>query len=389
MLDFIFYTPTKVFFGKDKESDVGEIIASYGYKTIMMQYGKNSIKKSGLYDRVMQSLNKHNIKVVEMGGVEPNPKLSFVREAVKKAQENNAEMILAVGGGSVLDSSKATAVAVGSDCDIWDVITGKIVPKKALPVGAILTISAAGSEMSSSAVITNTELNMKRGFNSDLNRCEFAILNPELTRSVGPYQTACGVVDIMAHTMERYFTVCEPTDVTDRISESILKAVIEGAKVLIDDPENYEARANVMWASSLSHNGLTACGRINALPVHQLEHGLSGEFDHISHGAGLAVLFPAWMRFSYKENPSRFAQFARRVFGVTDDDDLSASVKGIEKLEEFFKTINMPLKLREFEISEDSLTKIAELTTFNKTRTIKSYIELDYDNVLKILESCY
>lgn len=389
MQDFIYYAPTKVYFGKDKENEVGKIVADLGYKKIMMQYGRDSIKKSGLYDRVMASLTASGIEVVEMGGVEPNPKLSFVREAVKVAKENKVEMILAVGGGSVLDSSKVTAAGAKNDCDVWDFILRKGTPADALPVGCILTIAAAGSEMSSSSVITNTETNMKRGYNTDFNRCKFAICNPELTYTVSKYQTSCGVVDIMAHTMERYFTVCEPTDLTDRIGESVLKSVIKAGKTLMTNPCDYDARANMMWASSISHNDLTGCGRQNLLPVHQLEHGLSGEFDHISHGAGLAVLFPAWARYVYKTAPQRFAQFARRVWDVEEANDEKAALMGIEKMEEFFSLIEMPLKLREFGIDKNSIDKIAELTTFGKTRTIGTYIELDYDKVKEILESCF
>jgi alcohol dehydrogenase YqhD (iron-dependent ADH family) len=389
MNDFVYYAPTKVYFGRDKHKEIGDIISEYGYKTIMMQYGKDSIKKSGLYDQIMESLENNGIKVIEMGGVEPNPKLSFVRDAVRIARENNVEMILAVGGGSVLDSSKATAAGVSNNCDVWDFITRKATPKNALPVGCILTIAAAGSEMSSSAVLTNTEINMKRGFNSDLNRCKFAVCNPELTYTVSKYQTSCGIVDIMAHTMERYFSVGESVDVTDRLAESILKSVIASGKVLMNNPMDYDARANIMWASSLSHNDLTGCGRETVLAVHQIEHGLSGEFDHISHGAGLAVLFPAWARFVYKKNPARFAQFARRVWDVDEADDIKAAILGIEEMERFFESIEMPLRLREFGIEKSSIDKIADLSTFGKQRTVKSYIELDYENIKKILDSCY
>ena len=388
MLNFTYYTPTKVHFGKDTHKDVGKIIKEYGFKTIMMQYGQSSIKKSGLYDEVMQSLSENGIKVIEMGGVEPNPKLSFVREAIQVARENNVEMILAVGGGSVLDSSKYTATGAKYDGDVWDFPTRKATPKDAIPVGCILTISAAGSEMSSSAVITNMEFNMKRGYNSDFNRCLFAICNPELTYSVSEYQTSCGIVDIMAHTMERYFTVCAPTDLTDRICESVLKSVINAGKVLMNDPRDYEARATMMWASSLSHNDLTGCGRENALAVHQFEHALSGEYDHIAHGAGLAVLFPAWGRFIYKYNIPRFAQFARRVWDITEADDEKAALMGIESMENFFREIKMPLTLREFNIPESS-ERLADLCTFGKQRTVKSYTDLDYDKIKEIFESCY
>lgn len=389
MLDFTYYAPTKVYFGRDKQKEVGEIVKGYGFTKIMMQYGKNSIKKSGLYDQVMASLKESGIEVVEMGGVEPNPKITFVREAVKIAREEKVQMILAVGGGSVIDSCKYTAAGAAGDCDPWDFPTRKSTVTKALPVGCILTLSAAGSEMSSSAVITNLELNMKRGYNSDFNRCLFAVCNPELTYSVNEYQTACGIVDIMAHTMERYFSVCDPTDLTDRISESLLKAVADAGKVLMEDPCNYEARATVMWASSLSHNDLTGCGRENFLAVHQLEHALSGEYDRIAHGAGLAVLFPAWARYVYKYNISRFAQFARRVWDVTEEDDEKAAAEGIEKMAEYFVSLKMPAKLRDFDVEEGCEARLAELCTFGKQRAVKSYIQMDYDHIKAIFESCY
>lgn len=388
MLNFTYYAPTKVHFGKDTHKEVGKIIREYGFKTIMMQYGQSSIKKSGLYDEVMQSLTQNGIKVIEMGGVEPNPKLSFVKEAIKVAKENSVEMILAVGGGSVLDSSKYTATGAKYDGDVWDFPTRKATPKDGLPVGCILTISAAGSEMSSSAVITNMELNMKRGYNSDFNRCLFAICNPELTYSVSQYQTSCGIVDIMAHTMERYFTPCPPTDLTDRICESVLKAIINAGKTLMENPRDYDARAGVMWASSLSHNDLTGCGRENALVVHQLEHALSGEYDHIAHGAGLAVLFPAWGRYIYKHNIPRFAQFARRVWDVKEENDEKAALLGIEAMEAFFKEIKMPLSLREFDIPESS-ERLSDLCTFGKQRTVKSYVDMDYVKIKEIFKSCY
>lgn len=388
MRDFIYYAPTKVFFGKDKHKEVGKIISEYGYKNIMLQYGQGSIKKSGLYDDVMASLGEYGINVVEMGGVEPNPKLSFVRDAIKVAKENKVEMILAVGGGSVLDSSKYTASGVCADCDPWEFPTQKTKVTDALPVGCILTIAAAGSEMSSSAVITNMEINMKRGYNSDFNRCKFAIMNPELTYSVSPYQTACGVVDIMAHTMERYFMPIEPTDLTDRIAESVMKATVTAGRTLMENPEDYEARANMMWASSLSHNDLTGCGRQNALPVHQLEHALSGEFDHIAHGAGLAVLFPAWAKYVYKYNIPRFAQFARRVWDCDEADDETAALSGIEKMEEYYKSIGMPQRLQDFGLDESCVDRLSELCTFGKSRTVKSYIDMDYEVIRDIFKMC-
>lgn len=388
MQDFTYYAPTKVYFGKDKHKMVGEIIKSYGYKKIMLQYGKGSIKKTGLYDEVMGSLAQNGIEVVEMGGVEPNPKLSFVKEAIKVARETGVEMILAVGGGSVIDSSKYTAAGALYDGDVWDFPMRKAIAEKALPVGCILTIAAAGSEMSSSAVISNTELNIKRGFGSEANRCKFAICNPELTYTVSKYQTACGIVDIMAHTMERYFTVCEDTPLTDRIAEGLLKSVIEAGKILMEKPDDYDARATMMWASSLSHNDLTGCGRENALAVHQLEHALSGEYDEIAHGAGLAVLFPAWGRYIYRHNIPRFAQFARRVWDVEEKDDELAARAGLDRMEEFFALIEMPLRLKEFGLDAGCIDRLAEPCTFGKTRSVKSYVELDYNAIREIFESC-
>ena len=388
MLDFIYNTPTKVYFGKGKEKQVGEIIKSYGYKKVMMQYGKNSIKKSGLYDTVINSLKENGIEVVEFGGVEPNPKLSFVYKAIAVAKQTGVEMLLAVGGGSVIDSCKYTALGAVTENDVWDFAMGRKTPEKALPVGVILTHSAAGSEMSNSAVITNVELNMKKGCTTELNRCKFAIMNPELTCSLNEYQTACGIVDIMSHTMERYFTNCEDTALTDGIAESILKAVISAGKTLMSNPKDYNARATIMWASSLSHNGLTGCGRENYLAVHQLEHALSGEYDHVAHGAGLAVLFPAWARFIYKYNIPRFARFARQVWGVIDSNDQECAIKGIEKMAEFFKYIKMPSKLSDFGIGQENIERLAELCTYNKTRTIKNYISLGFEEVKQIFSGC-
>lgn len=389
MLDFLYHTPTKVYFGKGKHKDVGNIIREFKCKKVMFLYGKGSIKENGLYEDILTSLIDNNIEYVEFGGVEPNPKLSFVREAIVVARENSVEMILAVGGGSVIDAAKYIASGTLSDCDVWDFVTRKESPKRALPVGCILTISAAGSEMSSSAVITNEGLHMKRGFNSEFNRCKFAICNPELTYSVSKYQTACGIVDIMSHTMERYFSVCEDTDLTDRIAESVLKSVISAGRVAIDNPFDYEARATLMWASSLSHNDLTGCGRAVTLAVHQLEHALSGEYDHIAHGAGLAVLFPAWARYVLEYNIERFAQFARRVWDVDEISDEYAAKAGVEKMAEFFVSIGMPATLDEFGLNSDSCEKLAQLCTFNNARTVKSYIELDFDKIKEIFKSAF
>lgn len=389
MRNFVYYAPTKVFFGKDTHKNVGEIVKGYGFKKIMMQYGKSSIKKNGLFDEVMKSLRDNGIEVVEMGGVEPNPKLSFVRDAVAVAKKEKVEMILAVGGGSVIDSSKFTAAGAVADCDVWDFVTRKSEVREALPVGTILTISAAGSEMSANAVITNMDEKRKKGYGCDAFRCLFSILNPELTYSVSPYQTACGVVDIMTHTMERYFTPIEPTPLTDGIAESLLRTVVDSARVVVSKPDDYEARANIMWASSLSHNNLTSCGRDSFLAVHQLEHALSGVYDEVAHGAGLAVLYPAWAKYVYKKNVSRFAQFGRNVWGVQKTDDEKAAVMGIERMKEFFGFIGMPSKIRDFNIPDGMSEYFADMCTFGKTKTINSIEELDFEKIKEIFESCY
>ena len=389
MQNFTYFAPTKIIFGKDTHKNVGEIIKGYGFSKIMMQYGKGSIKKSGLYDEVIASLVESGITVVEMGGVQANPTLDFVHNAIEVARKEKVEMILAVGGGSVIDSCKSTAAGVFYQGDVWDFHSRKASPQKSLPVATILTIAAAGSEMSASAVVSNEELNMKRGFGSEHNRCLFSILNPELTFSVSKYQTACGIVDIMAHTMERYFTNVEDTLITDSIAEAILKTVIKSGKVLMENPCDYDARANVMWASSLSHNDLTGCGRQHYLAVHQLEHALSGEFTEIAHGAGLAVLFPAWAKYVYKHNVKRFAQFARNVWDVAEADDELAAAKGIEEMAKFFEFIGMPTRLRDFGISENCTEKLTNLCTFQNTRVVNSYIDLGSVEIKAIFDSCF
>lgn len=389
MQNFIYNTPTKVIFGKDTHKNVGEIIKSYGFNKIMLQYGKGSIKKSGLYDDIVVSLKANGVEFVEVGGVEPNPKLDFVRRAVEIAKKEKVQMILAVGGGSALDSSKYTAIGAFHDQDVWELVMSPTLLKGALATAVVLTHSAAGSEMSNSAVVTNMELNMKKGISTEFNRCLFAICNPELTYSVSPYQTACGVVDMMTHTIERYFTNLPDTPLTDSIAEALLRNVVSAGSVAVKNPTDYDARATLMWASSLAHNGLTACGRENYLVVHQIEHAVSGEFDHVAHGAGLAVLFPAWAKYVYKLAPKRFAQFARNVWGVNEEDDILASEKGIKAMADYFASIGMPTRLRDFNIPKESIPRLADLCTYGQTRTVKSYIPLGYKEVIDILELCY
>ncbi len=388
MNNFIFNTPTKIYFGKGEYKKVGIVLKEYGCKKLMIQYGKSSVKESGLLDEICASLKDADIDYIEMGGVEPNPKLSFIRKATAIAIEESVDFILALGGGSVIDSSKYTSLSAYNSCDAWDFISGKVTPKGAIPLAVILTISAAGSEMSSSAVLTNEELNVKKGFTTEFNRPTLSFLSPELTFSVKPYQTACGIVDIMSHTIERYFTCVEDTSLTDGIAESLLRTVIESGKKVMENPCDYNSRANIMWASSLSHNGLTGAGRENYLAVHQLEHALSGIFDSVAHGAGLAVLTPAWAKYVYKKNVKRFAKFSRNVWGVDEIDDEKASVIGISKMQEFFKDLGLETKLSQFGVKEKDIEALALNCTRNKTITVKSYITLGFNEIQDIFRLC-
>lgn len=388
MEQFSFYTPTKVIFGKGVQSQVGAVIKSYGFKKILFHYGSGSIKKSGLYDQIVASLRENGIEFVELGGVQPNPKLSLSRKAAQLCIDEKVEMILAVGGGSVLDSSKSAAAGAANHCDPWEFSSGARVLEKSLPVGAVLTIAAAGSEMSDSCVITNEEGWLKRGFNSDHNRPLFAIMNPELTYTVSKYQTACGVTDIMMHTLERYFCMNGDVALTDHLAEGLLRSVIEAGKVVMDKPDDYEARATLMWASSLSHNGLTGCGRNFMMRCHQIEHELSGMYDRVAHGAGLAVIFPAWAKYIYKNEKAlpRFCQFAQRVWGIEMDFEHPerTALAGIEACESFFKSLGMPVRLSELDVDDTKFDEMAEKCTFFGKRVLKDYIPLGKTEIIEI-----
>ena len=345
-------------------------------------------KRTGLYDQIVASLNEAGVQFVELGGVEANPKISLSRKAAQLCIDEQVEMILAVGGGSVLDSSKSAAAGAANRCDPWLFSIGEKVPEKSLPVGAVLTISAAGSEMSNSCVMTNEDGWLKRGFNTDLNRPLFAIMNPELTYTVSPYQTACGITDIMMHTLERYFCFNTDNALTDRIAEGLLKSVIEAGKAAIENPRDYEARATLMWASSMSHNNLTGNGRDYFMRCHQIEHELSGMYDRVAHGAGLAVVFPAWAKFIYKNEKAlpRFCQYANRVWGIDMDFDHPERTArlGIEATENYFKSIGMPVRLRELEVDDSKFEEMAEKCTFFGKRVLRDYIPLGKQEIVEI-----
>ena len=340
MKDFNFYAPTRVVFGRESEEKLPQLIQQQGGRKVLVHYGGGSARRSGLLDKVEKMLKDAGIAYVELGGVVPNPLLSKVREGIELCRREQVDFILAVGGGSVIDSSKAIGYGVGYEGDVWDFWDGKAVPEACLPIGVVLTIPAAGSEMSSSCVITNDDGMLKRGVNSDLCRCKFAIMNPERTYTLPPYQTAAGATDIMMHTMERYFSKYEDAILTDAIAEALLRTVKEATPVVLGNPEDYTHRAAIMWASSLSHNDLTECGTEKDFACHKLEHELSGLFG-VTHGAGLAALWGSWARYVMDKHVARFEKFARNVMGV------EGALEGIEATERFFRSIGMPVNIPE------------------------------------------
>ncbi len=364
MFDFKYYTPTKVIFGRESESRVGELIKEYGAQKVMIHYGGKSAIKSGLLDSVKRTLNNSDISYVELGGVVPNPHLAKVREGIELGKKEKVDFILAVGGGSVIDSAKAISYGLAEpEYDVWELFSGKRKAKKFLPIASILTIAAAGSETSNSCVITNEKTGEKRAYDDDLSRPKFAIMNPELTMSLPDYQTESGCTDIMMHTMERYFTNGGNMELTDEIAEGLMRNVMKYAEILHNDPKNYEARAEIMWAGSLAHNGLTGCGNDGGDFVsHMLEHELGGMFD-VTHGAGLAAIWPSWARYVYKDCLARFVRYAVNVMGVTPAaNDEETALKGIEEMEKFYHRIGMPINMKELGISptEEQILEMAE-----------------------------
>ena len=362
MNNFTYYTPTKVVFGKDTENQVGDMVKAQMCKKVLLHYGTGSVKRTGLLDRIKKSLDEAKINYIELGGAVPNPRLSLVYKGIELAKKEGVDFILAVGGGSAIDSAKAIGYGVANEGDVWDFYDRKRTPQACLPIGVVLTIAATGSEMSDSSVITKDEGGIKRGCNSDLCRPVFAIMNPELTMTLHDYQTSCGCTDILMHTMERYFTSKGNMEITDSIAEGLMRTVILNAKILAKDPKNYDARAEVMWAGSLSHNGLTGCGNGgNDFATHGLEHEIGGMFD-VAHGAGLAALWGSWARYVYKDCLPRFYRFAIKVMNVPDNGSKEEiALKGIEKTEEFFREINMPTSMSELGIhpTDEQLKELA------------------------------
>ena len=360
MFDFKYYTPTKVIFGKNTESKVAELIREFGGKKVLIHYGGGSVIRSGLMKRVTDTLDESGIAYVMLGGAVPNPRLGLVYEGIELCKKEGIDFLLAVGGGSAIDSAKAIGYGVTNDGDVWDYYDYKRTVNDCLPLGVILTIAATGSEMSDSSVITKEEGLVKRGYSSDFGRPRFAILNPELTMTLPDYQTACGCADIMMHTMERYFTNGGNMELTDSIAEGLLRTVKKNALILVKDPKDYDARAEVMWAGSLSHNGLTGCGNDGGdWMTHKLEHELGGLYD-VAHGAGLAAIWGSWARYVYKNCLHRFKKFALNVMDVENKgSDEEIALKGIEAMEDFYRSIKMPTNLRELGVNatdEDLVT---------------------------------
>lgn len=361
MNNFNFYSPTYFAFGKEKEMEVGSLIKKFGGSKVLLHYGGGSIKKNGLYDKIVESLNKENIEFVELGGVKPNPRSGLVYEGIELCRKENVDFVLAVGGGSTIDSSKAIALGTVYDGDFWDYYCNPWSVEKALPVGTVLTLAAAGSEGSGDSVITQEETLLKWSTSGDALRPKFSVLNPQYTCTLPPYQTACGITDIMIHVCERYFTNTKDVEITDRLCEAVLKTMIEEGPKVMADPQNYEARANIMWAGMVAHNNICGVGREQDWATHDLEHELSAFYD-CAHGAGLAVLVTAWMKYVYHQDINRFAQFAVRVWGCDMNfaNPEKTALEGIERFRQFLKSLGMPLTLGEVGGKEEDIPKMVE-----------------------------
>lgn len=385
MRNFSFQNPTRILFGRGYEEKVGEQAAKYS-KNVLLHFGGGSIKASGLYDRVTDSLKKAGVNWVELGGVQPNPRLSLVHEGVRLCKEHKLGLILAVGGGSVIDSAKAIAMGAVIDGDVWDFYLGKGKPENALPIGTVLTIPAAGSESSDGTVITKEEGQLKLAVGSELLYPRFSILNPELAFTLPRFQVACGVTDIMAHLMERYFTNITHVSFTDRLIEATMKTLIDLAPKVLKNPQDYDAWSELMWVGTIAHNNLLNTGRVGDWASHFIEHEVSGIYD-IAHGAGLAVVFPAWMKYVLNHDLNRFVQWSVRVWNVEMDvfNPEAVACAGIERMEEFFRSLGLGTRLSDLGIPVDRVDEMADKCTGGNTHTTGNFVELDRDAVREIL----
>ena len=390
MKDFNYYAPTRVVFGKSSEDQVAQLVKQNGGTKVLIHYGGQSAQRSGLLDKMRRQLADANLEYIELGGVVPNPMLSKVQEGIALCKSENVDFILAVGGGSVIDSAKAIGYGAGYDGDVWDFWEGKAIPQSCLPIGVVLTIPAAGSEMSSSCVITKDDGLLKRGVNSDLCRCRFAVMNPERTFTLPPYQTAAGATDIIMHTLERYFSKHVDMNLTDAIAEALMRTVMDSAAVVMREPENYRHRAQIMWAGSLSHNDLMECGMEKDFATHKLEHELSAVYG-VTHGAGLAALWASWARYVLPGHEARFAQYAVNVMHVTPDfgDLRETALEGIRCTEEFFRSIGMPVSISELlgrTVSDAEIDMLAERCSRGGTIKVGAFLLLDMADMKAIYE---
>jgi len=373
MKDFSFYAPTEVVFGAKSEERIAELVMRYGGTKVLVHYGGESARRSGLLDKVCSSLSGAGIGHILLGGVVPNPRLSKVREGIDLCRREGVDFIVAVGGGSVIDSSKAIGYGVGYGGDVWDFYLRKAVPQSCLPIGAVLTIPAAGSEMSDSSVITNEDGGVKLGCTNNLCRCKFAVMNPERTYTLPPYQTAAGVTDIIMHTLERYFSKDDDMTLVDNMAEALMRTMKDSVFAVLENPRDYRHRAQIMWAGSLAHNDITGPRAAGDWATHQLEHELSGMFD-VTHGAGLAAVWPSWARYVYKENVSRFVRLAVNVMGVENDytSPERTALAGISAMERFFRAIGMPVTIKELigrDITDDEIAEMARKCSRGGTMT--------------------
>jgi hypothetical protein len=385
MRNFTYYVPTEVEFGRDTEHKVADLVQKHGGRRVLVVYGGGSAQKSGLLDRIYSRLKDAGLEYQSIGGVKPNPTVELARNGVKQALAMKADFILAVGGGSVIDTAKGIAHGnANPDTDIWDFWTGKASLRKSTPVGVVLTIPAAGSETSASAVLTNTEIGQKRGLSSELNRPAFAILNPELTFTLPLYQVACGITDILMHTLDRYFVPEEDNETSDAIAEALLRTVIRNGSIAIKNPQDYQAMSELMWCGSLSHNSITGLGSRGDWAVHQLGHELSAKFD-VAHGASLSAMWKSWALSVYKANPRRFARYARTVWAVdAGRDDEQTALAGIEATVAYFKSLGMPTNFKELGIgtlSDTELDDLAYRCTYFGSRTIGNFMVLDQKKI--------
>lgn len=390
MDNFIFTNTTEIIFGKDTESEVGAHIRKYSDCTkVLVVYGSSRIKKNGLFDKVKESLAKEKIEIVELGGVLPNPRLGLVYQGIEICRKQKIDFILAIGGGSVIDTAKAIGVGVPYEGDVWDFYLSKKVPSETLKTAVISTIPAAGSESSLSSVITNEDGWYKKSINYDLIRPVFAIVNPELTYSLPQYQIGCGVVDMLTHVMERYFTNTVDVDVTDRLCEALMRSIIYNGIQTYNDPTNYKYRAEIVWAGIIAHNGLLNTGRVQDWASHRIGIEIGGKYD-LAHGATLSIVYPNWMKYVYKHDVDRFVQFAQRVWDVDiaykEKDEIV--LEGIRRMQEFFKKMKMPLSFEDANLPTDAFEEMADKATFNDTIPVGNFVKIDKQKMIDIYKMC-